>query len=52
MNGATADVWAKMIKTLSNTSMPMMGTSQKRLRFFKKTQSSLIVDNLVMENLP
>ena len=46
MKGEMADVCAKMIRTLSIKSMMRIGASQKRLRTFKKNQSSLMVDAL------
>ena len=46
MKGETADVCAKMIRTLSSKRMMRIGASQKRLRTFKKNQSSLMVEVL------
>ena len=41
-----AEVCAKMIRTLSINRMMRIGASQKRLRIFKKLQSSLMVEVL------
>ena len=46
MKGEMAEVCAKIIRTLSSNSMMRIGASQKRLRTFKKNQSSLMVDAL------
>jgi hypothetical protein len=48
MKGEMTEVCAKIIRTLSRNRMMRIGASQKRLRTFKKNQSSLMVEVLDM----
>jgi len=48
MKGEMAEVCAKIIRTLNRNRMMRIGASQKRLRTFKKNQSSLMVEVLDM----
>jgi len=40
MKGATAELCAKITKTLKTTKIMIMGANQKRLRTFKKSHNS------------
>ena len=46
INGATADVWAKKIKSASKSMIIKIGVSQTRLRTLKNSQNSLTIESL------
>ncbi len=48
MNGATAELCAKITSKPSKKRSTIIGASQKRLRTFKKSQNSLRIDNLAI----
>ena len=48
MNGATAELCAKIIRILSKSRITMIGANQKRLRVFKKSQNSFTMDNFAI----